>query len=186
MTNAVAGYTGYPDYAGSGTPSYESVCYSRNWVEGVRVTYDDDVISYPQLLDAFFEAQEPKVGSRQYASVIFPSTEGQRSEAEQWLRDGVEASRTREKDGVPVQMTQIEPESAFYMAEGYHQNYWEKWRIRYGIGAVLLVVSSGGISSFIPDPSMAHQLETIANGVVTAGCAGAILERFLDSKVVKL
>lgn len=37
-------------------PSYESVCASREWVEAVRVQYDDDaVLSYPQLLEQVFE-----------------------------------------------------------------------------------------------------------------------------------
>ena len=66
VIDTVVGYSGSPK--SEPAPTYDSVCYSRDWVEGVRVRYDDDLHSFESLLDAFFEAQEPKLGSRQYGS----------------------------------------------------------------------------------------------------------------------
>eukprot|EP00566_Odontella_aurita_P017081 CAMPEP_0113583112 /NCGR_PEP_ID=MMETSP0015_2-20120614/32317_1 /TAXON_ID=2838 /ORGANISM="Odontella" /LENGTH=268 /DNA_ID=CAMNT_0000487915 /DNA_START=118 /DNA_END=924 /DNA_ORIENTATION=- /assembly_acc=CAM_ASM_000160 len=188
VLETVAGYTGHPEYAGDKPPKYGDVCYSRNWVEGVRVTYDDAVLSYPELLESFFEAQEPRYGSRQYGSMIFPSDEEQAREAAEWLERGTADGRVREKDGVPAGMTTIEPASTFYAAEGYHQKYWEKWRVRLGIGAGLLAVASGALGPILPpgDADLAQRVETVANGMFVAGGVFAILERLLDAKVVKM
>ena len=50
VIDTVAGYTGNP--SATKAPTYDSVCFSPNWVEGVRVQYDDEKISYSELLDA--------------------------------------------------------------------------------------------------------------------------------------
>ena len=79
------------------------------------MTYDDDKISYPELLEAFFEAQNPKLGSRQYASIIFPHDEEQTKLANEWIQ----ANENRQRgDGFMAQWTAIEPLSKFYKAEG--------------------------------------------------------------------
>eukprot|EP00957_Ditylum_brightwellii_P050098 3797928-Ditylum_brightwellii.AAC.1 len=38
------GYTGGKPNAKA--PTYDSVCYGRDWVEAVRVVYDDTIVSY--------------------------------------------------------------------------------------------------------------------------------------------
>ena len=191
VIDAVAGYTGRPDYAKVEGPKYDNVCFGRGWVEAVRVTYDDDVVSYDGLLDAFFQAQEPKPGSRQYASVIFPFDKEQMRSATDWLEEGKRKDLRREKDGLSVAYTTIEAPSRFFMAEGYHQKYWEKWRVRFVIGPALLAVASGALTQFLPVEDgiitgLADKIETTANGVLVAGGLAAVLERYFDTKVVEL
>lgn len=59
VIDTVVGYTGKAD--AQSAPNYEIVCASRDWVEGVRVIYDDEKISYAQLLDAFLNVRNPNL-----------------------------------------------------------------------------------------------------------------------------
>jgi peptide-methionine (S)-S-oxide reductase len=91
----------------------------------VRLTFDPEVISYDDILGIFFATHDPTqlnrqgndVGS-QYRSAIFPSP-GQESAARAAI-DRVGASLDQ-----PV-VTTIEPLSDFYVAEDYHQDYFER------------------------------------------------------------
>lgn len=183
VIDTVAGYTGNPE-AGNTAPTYDRVCFGRNWVEGVRVQYDDEVVSYSQLLEAFFEGQEPQLGSRQYASIIFPHDAEQEQVANKWIESGKRENRNRQ-DGIPVSITQVESLSPFFAAEGYHQRYWQKFRPRIAACIALLVVSSGRLDSLVP-PDFASTLHTAANAAVLLGCAYVVLERNIDTKVVEL
>ncbi|KAL7576004.1 hypothetical protein ACA910_000791 [Epithemia clementina (nom. ined.)] len=181
VINTIVGYTGVPNT--NEPPTYDTVCFSRNWVEGVRVIYDDDQITYPQLLNAFFESQEPKVvGSRQYASIIFPHNPEQEQLARQWLDDNVHIRRAR--DGLPARITQIEPLSPFYRAENYHQEYWQKTRPRVALLVVLTAIASGLLDSITP-MVWQSQVHTVANAIALAGMIYVIAERKLDTKVVE-
>jgi methionine-S-sulfoxide reductase len=179
VIDTVVGYTGNADV--TEPPSYSQVCYSRDWVEGVRVYYDDDKISYRDLLEAFFEAQEPKP-SRQYASIIFPHNEEQKQVAKEWLTSEAERRRS---DGIPVKLTQLEPLTAFYRAEGYHQQYWAKQRPRFALIGLLVLVSTGVVDSYIPKGYQIF-LDRITNGFILALALYVLAERLLDSKVVEL
>ena len=182
VIDTVSGYTGNPKFDADPkktVPSYDSVCFGRGWVEGVRVTYDPDTISYEQLLDAFFEAQKPQPGSRQYGSVIFPHDERQLAAAQRWKSTG----RTRESDGFRNDWTEIEyPRTRFYRAEGYHQNYWQKQRPRFALILAGLAVATG-FGDQLYDPSLQETVKTVANGAVVAIGLATFAERFLDSKV---
>ena len=180
VVDTIVGYTGNPQ-AGDSAPAYESVCMGRGWVEGVRVVYDDDELTYPQLLDAFFEAQEPKYGYRQYASIIFPHDEDQRRVAEDWL---AQEGRTR-RDGVSTAMTTIEEQSPFFKAERYHQRYWQKTRPRMAALVALLALSSGLLDTVTP-VAVQTTIHTTANALALAGSFLVMAERFFDRKVVKL
>jgi methionine-S-sulfoxide reductase len=182
VLDTVAGYTGNP--LAEKAPDYDNVCFGRNWVEGVRVVYDDSKVSYEHLLDAFFEAQEPKLGSRQYASIIFPHDDEQEQVAKEWIENGIREKKVR-KDGVPIEMTKVEPLSPFYQAEGYHQRYWQKQRPRFAAGIALLAVASGIVDSLVPEVYQST-LHTTANGAVLLGCAYVVLERKIDAKVEQL
>lgn len=180
VIDTVAGYTGNPQAREA--PTYDNVCFGRSWVEGVRVYYDDTKVSYQQLLDAFFDAQEPKLGSRQYASIIFPHDSEQQLDANTWLEAN---SMKMRDDGVTVAQTEVEPLSPFYQAEGYHQRYWQKQRPRFAAIIVLIAISMGAIDSVFPTD--------LASTVHTAGNTGALvlalyqlLERQIDAKVVEL
>lgn len=180
VVDTVAGYTGNPQ--ANEPPNYDKVCFSREWVEGVRVVYDDEKVAYPELLDAFFEAQEPKLGSRQYASIIFPHDEEQKEAAQTWLEAG--ANRVRE-DGVPVKFTKIESLSRFYKAEGYHQRYWAKFRPRVAAVVGLIALEMAHLDSYV-SPDIDAAIDTFADWSLKIIGAGVLLERVLDAKVEEL
>ena len=180
VLDTVVGYTGNPK--ATAAPSYDNVCFGRDWVEGVRVTYDDDQVSYEQLLEAFVDKQKPKLGSRQYASIIFPHDSEQEKIAREWRQKNADRQAN---DGFRLEWTEIEPQSAFYQAEGYHQRYWQKQRPRFALIIALLAVSTGVLDSVVPEVYQ-KTVETGANaGVVLVGLY-QMLERVVDSKVVEL
>lgn len=109
-------------------PSYREVCCgTTGHVEVVQVTFDPGQISFREILEVFFTIHDPTTLDRQgndvgtqYRSVIFYHSDEQRATAEQLIRE-------LSAEGVwddPI-VTAIEPASAFYMAEDYHQEYFE-------------------------------------------------------------
>ncbi len=110
-------------------PTYEQVCTcDTGHAEAVRVIFDPKVVSYEALLDVFWKIHDPTTKDRQgpdvgkqYRSVIFYHSEEQKAAAL--------ASREKlEKSGNfrnPI-VTEIVPVAEFYMAEEYHQQYYEK------------------------------------------------------------
>eukprot|EP00527_Entomoneis_sp_CCMP2396_P005754 CAMPEP_0198151114 /NCGR_PEP_ID=MMETSP1443-20131203/54306_1 /TAXON_ID=186043 /ORGANISM="Entomoneis sp., Strain CCMP2396" /LENGTH=228 /DNA_ID=CAMNT_0043816683 /DNA_START=154 /DNA_END=840 /DNA_ORIENTATION=+ len=183
VIDTVVGYTGVSNYDGP-PPTYEKVCFSRDaWVEGVRVVYDDTQVSYNQLLNAFFEAQEPKTGSRQYASVVFAHDPTQEQMAQQWLTENSQRIRN---DGVPATFTKIEPLSPFFRAENYHQEYWQKTRPRIAGMIGLMAIGSGVLDQYTPIVGWQSQIHTIANAIVFAGFLYILVERYVDTKVIQL
>lgn len=185
VIDTVSGYTGNKNFDADPSkkvPSYENVCYGREWVEGVRVIYDTDKISYTDLLDVFFKTQKPQLGSRQYGSMIFPHDQEQLKLAQEWKNGAV----LKREDGFQNDWTEIEyPRTKFYSAEGYHQNYWQKQRPRFALILVLLAIATGFGDRFY-DPSLQETVKTFANGATVATGLAITLERFLDSKVVEL
>lgn len=110
-------------------PTYQQVCSGRTGhVEVVRVTFDPQQVSYRELLDVFFTVHDPTTLNRQgndrgtqYRSVIFYNSDEQRREAEQAI---AELNAAHEYPD-PV-VTAVEPATRFYMAEGYHQDYYSR------------------------------------------------------------
>jgi peptide-methionine (S)-S-oxide reductase len=127
------GYTGCTNPS-KPPPTYDTVCFGNDYVEAVRVVYDDSIISYTQLLNQFFEYQKPGY-ARQYASVIFVNNNNdnendEKKMANEWKNNGIQNKLSRSKDNLSIDIVQIEPMSKFYKAESYHQRYWEKQRVR--------------------------------------------------------
>mmetsp|Transcript_33898 Transcript_33898/g.97546 ORF Transcript_33898/g.97546 Transcript_33898/m.97546 type:complete len:238 (-) Transcript_33898:12-725(-) len=180
VVDTVAGYTGKT--SATEAPNYDSVCFSRDWVEGVRVRYDDEKISYEELLDSFFASQKPKLGSRQYASIIFPHDEDQRQVATNYLQEN---ANKQQADGWVTEWTAIEPLSKFFKAEGYHQNYWKKQRPRFAAIIALLAVATGVLDPIVPE-TFQKTVESIANASVLAIGIYQLLERVVDAKVEEL
>ena len=118
-----------PGYAGGTTkrPTYEQVVTgATGHAEVVRIEYDPDVTSFHDLLTVFFATHNGTTPNRQgsdvgtqYRSMILYATEAQRREAEAFIRD-------MENDGATKMVTEIVPLEAFYPAEEYHRNYFEK------------------------------------------------------------
>ncbi len=120
-------------YAGGFTPNptYEETCSGRTGhTEAVLVVFDPAVISYEQVLKAFWEEHDPTQGMRQgadrgsqYRSAIFAVTDHQLTVATA-SRDAYQAELT--KAGYGQITTEIAPLGTFYYAEDYHQQYLAK------------------------------------------------------------
>jgi methionine-S-sulfoxide reductase len=120
-------------YAGGhvDNPTYRQVCNGdTGHVEVIRVTFDPSVITFTDLLEIFFEIHDPTTLNRQgndageqYRSVIYYTSEEQKKAAE-----AVIASLTAQKKYPDPIVTTIEPAPKFYMAEDYHQEYYENNR----------------------------------------------------------
>jgi peptide-methionine (S)-S-oxide reductase len=109
-------------------PTYEQVCSGRTGhAEAVRIVFDPKVVRYRELLEVFFAIHDPTTLNRQgndagtqYRSAIFYHSLEQKAVAEEVI-----AEFTREKVfGNPI-VTQLVPAGAFYVAEDYHQEYFE-------------------------------------------------------------
>lgn len=110
-------------------PSYREVCTGRTGhAEVIQITFDPKIISFAEILEVFFATHDPTTLNRQgndigtqYRSVIFYHNEEQKKISEKVLS-------LLEKDKVydnPV-VTEITPFSNFYLAEDYHNNYFEQ------------------------------------------------------------
>jgi len=107
-------------------PTYKEVVSGKTGhAEVIEVTYDPAQVSYERLLDVFFDTHDPTTLNRQgndvgtqYRSIVLYQTEEEKQKAE----------AAKEKfNGVyrdPV-VTQIVPFKQFYVAENYHQDYFE-------------------------------------------------------------
>jgi peptide-methionine (S)-S-oxide reductase len=108
-------------------PTYQQVCSgATGHAEVVRVSFDPEQVSFRELLDIFFTIHDPTTLNRQgndvgsqYRSVIFYTSDEQRSEAEQTI---AELNASKAFPG-PI-VTAVEPAKEFYEAEDYHQEYY--------------------------------------------------------------
>jgi peptide-methionine (S)-S-oxide reductase len=108
-------------------PSYEEVCTgTTGHAEACNIVYDPSVISYDELLAAFFSAHDPTQLDRQgndvgtqYRSAIFYRNAQQAEKANYYIK------RLNEEKAYPKAIvTKVEPLTIFYKAEGYHQDYY--------------------------------------------------------------
>jgi peptide-methionine (S)-S-oxide reductase len=116
-------------YTGGSTigPSYEQVCSgTTGHAEAVDVWFDPDVVSYDELLAAFWAMHNPTTKDQQgwdfgsqYRSAIF-FHDGEQEQQAIASRDELQSGLSR-----PV-VTEIVPAPAFYDAEDYHQRFFEK------------------------------------------------------------
>ncbi|MGE0815961.1 MAG: peptide-methionine (S)-S-oxide reductase MsrA [Vicinamibacterales bacterium] len=123
VISVVSGYIG----GAAETANYEAVCSgATGHAEAIAVTFQPDLISYGQILQVFFAvAHDPTQVNRQghdvgtqYRSAIFPVDAEQQAVAEAYIAqlDGAKV--------FPAKIaTTVEPMTAFFPAEDYHQNY---------------------------------------------------------------
>jgi peptide-methionine (S)-S-oxide reductase len=126
-------YTTAVGYAGGFTPNptYEEVCSGRTaHAEVVLVVFDPAATSYEEILRLFWENHDPTHGMRQgndvgtqYRSLVLTTSEEQRSAAE---RSREAYGRVLAQAGYGAITTEIAPETPFYYAEPYHQQYLAK------------------------------------------------------------
>jgi peptide-methionine (S)-S-oxide reductase len=110
-------------------PTYEQVCGGRTGhAEVVRITFDPARVSFKELLEVFFVIHDPTTLNQQgndvgtqYRSAIYYHTPQQKADAEE-----VMASLTAAKLWNKPIVTELAPASTFYVAEGYHQEYFAR------------------------------------------------------------
>ena len=115
------------------SPTYKLVCTGKTGhAESVEITFDPSRVTFEDLLESFFRLHDPTQVNRQgpdvgtqYRSVIFFHSPEQKHAAEKFIK-GLENSKRFRK---PV-ATKVIPVKEFYEAEDYHQQYYEKRKIR--------------------------------------------------------
>ena len=124
VSSAVSGYTG----GTTENPDYKQVCSGQTGhAEAVQIVFDPAVITYEELLEAFWASHDPTTLNRQgndvgtqYRSAIFYHNEAQKKSAEALKKE------LNEKKVFPDPIvTEIVPAVRFYNAENYHQQYFE-------------------------------------------------------------
>ena len=125
IVDAAVGYMG----GETDNPEYQQVCRGNTGhAEAVQLVFDDNRISYSELLDAFFamhnpttlDRQGPDFGS-QYRSAVFWHDSEQQKETEQKITEINDSGKWQD----PV-VTQVMEAGKFWRAEEYHQRYLEK------------------------------------------------------------
>lgn len=114
-------------------PTYEQVCMDKTGhAEVVQVEYELSMVSYDQLLDAFWSNHDPTTLNRQgpdigmqYRSAVFFHTPEQEAEANA-AREKLDRSG-RFKKKIVTEITLAMP---FWKAEEYHQKYYAKCGMR--------------------------------------------------------
>lgn len=122
VIKVVSGYSG----GKTKDPTYEEVCSdTTGHAEVVQVTFDPEVISYPEILKIFWQLHDPTTLNRQgndrgsqYRSAIFYHNEEQKEIAGKTKKDLQESHIWPN----PI-VTEIVPIREFYPAEDYHQDY---------------------------------------------------------------
>ncbi|MCH9844537.1 MAG: peptide-methionine (S)-S-oxide reductase MsrA [Alphaproteobacteria bacterium] len=125
VTDTKVGYTG----GRISNPTYKDVCRGdTGHAEAVQVEFDENTISYAQLLEIFWNCHDATQVNRQgvdigtqYRSAIFYLNDEQKQQAEQSVRS------LQEKVKKPI-ATQLSPAETFFLAEDYHQKYVMKKR----------------------------------------------------------
>jgi len=110
------------------SPTYEQVCSGNTGhAEAINITFYPNLISYKQLLEAFWGSHDPTTLNRQggdigtqYRSVVFYHNEAQKETAEK-VKKELDASGAFSGSIV----TEIVPFTNFYPAEDYHQEYYK-------------------------------------------------------------
>ena len=101
-------------------PTYEEVCSGQSGhAEVLKIEFDEQQISFTDLLEVFVETHDPTSLNQQgadrgtqYRSAVFYIDSVQRDLAISFI------------SSIPDAVTEISPLDVFYPAEGYHQNYY--------------------------------------------------------------
>jgi len=101
-------------------PSYEEICSGQsNHAEVLKVDYDEQQISYSELLEVFVATHDPTSLNQQgadkgtqYRSAVFYTNDSQKQ---------IATSIIGAIKGAVTEITELD---IFYPAESYHQNYY--------------------------------------------------------------
>jgi peptide-methionine (S)-S-oxide reductase len=124
VISATSGYSG----GHVENPTYKEVCEgTTGHAEVIQIVYDPKKITFDDLLEAFWQSHDPTSLNRQgndvgpqYRSVIFYHNQEQKEKAEKYKAE-LDKAKAFDK---PI-VTEISPYSKFYVAENYHQEYYD-------------------------------------------------------------
>lgn len=127
VNGVVAVESGYSGGNAPGHPTYREVCSGlTGHAEVVKVTFDEDIISYEDILIIFMTTHDPTTLNRQgadvgtqYRSVIFYQNDTEKEISETVLKE-----LNPYFDGKIV--TELIELEAYYKAEEEHQNYYRQ------------------------------------------------------------
>ena len=110
-------------------PTYKTICNGdTGHAEGIRITFDADLVSYETLLEVFLVSHDPTTPNRQgndvgtqYRSAIFYLDDAQHAAAQAMLN----TFEDKQIYSAPI-VTELNPATTFYPAEDYHQYYFAK------------------------------------------------------------
>ena len=102
-------------------PTYEEVCSGQSGhAEVLKIKFDEQHISFAELLEVFVETHDPTSLNQQgadrgtqYRSAVFYTDLNQRDQVVSVI------------NSIPDAVTEIRPLDVFYPAESYHQNYYD-------------------------------------------------------------
>lgn len=125
VQSVASGYIG----GKTANPTYKDICTGETGhAEAIEITFDPQKVSYEELLRLFFATHDPTTLNRQgndvgtqYRSEIFYHDEAQKQAAQNYI-DLLNQANTYGKRLV----TQLSPATVFYVAEDYHQNYYNR------------------------------------------------------------
>ena len=153
-------------------PTYREVCNNKlfgAYAETIQLDYDPQVLSYNDVLDAFFRAHDARSASRkrQYASIIFTHDDEQRAIAEQ----AIDPARYPARKGVS---TCVEGATDFWDAEAYHQK-WILQRKR----PLMLALGLTDVAQLLDRP--AAVMNAVASGKLPVEAAMERLDELLSA-----
>lgn len=108
-------------------PTYKDICTGETGhAEVCQITFNPEIISFSELLEVFWQVHNPTTLNRQgadvgtqYRSVIFYHSDEQKSISENLLK---KLDKSEAWDD-PI-VTEISAAVKFYIAENYHQDYY--------------------------------------------------------------
>ncbi|MEM9821241.1 MAG: peptide-methionine (S)-S-oxide reductase MsrA [Bacteroidota bacterium] len=124
VVDVISGYSG----GESPHPTYKEIGTGRTrHAEAVQIYYDPSLVTFETLLEVLFVAHDPTQVNRQgndvgpqYRSAVFYHNEVQKQKTEA----AIKALNASEKWSNPV-ATEVSPFKEFWVAEDYHQNFYE-------------------------------------------------------------
>ena len=128
VTETISGYAG----GSAETATYKQVTRENTGHrEAVKITFDADVISYERIIELFLRSIDPLDAGGQfcdrgmsYTTAIFTGS------VEEAAIAGQEVAEAERQLGREL-ATEVVPNTGFYPAEGYHQDYYKKNPLRY-------------------------------------------------------
>lgn len=108
-------------------PTYDQVCSgTTGHAEVIQIKYDPDVVSFDVLLQVFWKTHDPTTLNRQgndrgtqYRSAVFYHSDEQKNKAAEYKKKLNDVKAYPD----PI-VTEITEASKFYVAEDYHQDYY--------------------------------------------------------------